>query len=122
MFNILMVDNLNGSVFNVGLVLLNSDGPVLDKLVIDDLSWSVLDVGLVRLNTDRSVLDILVVNDADGSVLDIRLVSLDANWSVLNVGLMADELRSSRNWELMSNNWCGGNGVAMMNSSDRSLR
>ena len=108
MLNILVVDNLNGSVLNVGLVLLNSDGPVLDKLVIDDLSWSVLDVGLVRLNTNRSVLDILVVDNADGSVLD--------------VGLTADELGSSRNWELMGNNWCGGNGVVMMNGSNRSLR
>lgn len=122
MLNILVIDNLNGSVFNIGLVFLNSDGPVLDKLVIYDLSWSVLDVRLVRLNTDRSVLNILVVDDADGSVLDIRLVSFDANWSVLDVGLSADELRSSGNWEFMSNNWCSGNGVAMMNGSDRSLR
>ena len=108
MLNILVVDHLHGPVLNVGLLLFDGDGPVLDILVVNDGSGSVLDVRLVRLNTNWSMLDILVVHDADGSVLD--------------VGLTADELGSSRNWELMGNNWCGGNGVVMMNGSNRSLR
>ena len=108
MLNILVVDNLNGSVLNVGLVLLNSDGPVLDILVVNYGSGSVLDVRLVRLNTNGSMLNIVVVNDGSGSVLD--------------VGLASDELRSSGDGELVSNNWGGDNTIATMNGSNRSLR
>ena len=134
-FNVLVVDDLDRSVLNIGLLLLDADRSMLNILVVDHLHGPVLYVGLLLLDGDGPVLNVLVVNDTDRFVLDVRLVRLntngsmldivvvhDADGSVLNVGLASDELRSSGDGELMSNNWGGDNTIATMNGSNRSLR